>query len=59
VEPGHTLDAVLLESAPRWQEQHTMFGRWESAEDELFRLDIRTKASVTWFCQYAPSYPQS
>jgi hypothetical protein len=37
-DPGHTLDAVLLESAWRWREQHTVFGRWESVEkDELFR----------------------
>jgi hypothetical protein len=36
-EPGRTLDAVLLETALRWREMHTFFGRAESVEkDELF-----------------------
>jgi hypothetical protein len=37
-DPGRTLDAALLESALRWRDRHTLFGRWESAEkDELFQ----------------------
>jgi hypothetical protein len=36
-DPGRTLDAFLLESALRFRESHTVFGRAESAQkDELF-----------------------
>jgi hypothetical protein len=43
-DPGHTLNAVLLESALRCREKHTVFGRWESVEkDELFQEGHRNE----------------
>ena len=35
--PGRVLDAFSAEAAARWQDRHTLFGRWERVEkDELF-----------------------
>ena len=39
-DPGHTLDAFLLETAVNFVHTHTVFGRFENVEkDELFEED--------------------
>ena len=46
-DPGHTLDALLIESAVNFNHTHTFFGRFENVQkDELFDQISPTGSSV-------------
>lgn len=55
--PGPTLDAFLVESAVRFRERHTIFGRAERAEkDELFPEDDPREGEIFTVSQLSAGY---
>jgi len=56
-DPGHTLDALLVESALNFNRTHTLFARFETVEkDELFQPPSPLAGSSFWVSKLSAGY---